>query len=442
MGLGKLLKRTFGKKKSSDKAPKPPKPQTLDMFGVTFGLGANGGIQLGSQELDPQTPTLDEAHGGLGAEASNTFSSMLQAGADIAYNADSPLLPSWAEPEVEGLGSSGIGLGLSRLANLGGNELRRGPSVVDASNGNAAVNEVESAHTTHMVELAQEIGIAGSNRGVFKADPETEGAEASTLYGIGQEAGNSRMAARAVASARLDRALGMNQLSQDTFATMGGEQGVLSPLVEGQALGYGAEGKILDVDKDDETFKRTLCDLQFQDFLSGQVDRHNANIFVGPDGSVKGIDNDMAFGTQDLFRETLEEKGHQIKSMPKHVDAGTAERFMGMDETQFLTAISGREGDPDRLNEDEIGAALDRYWRLQDHVSELAESGGLVDDWSTVHGDDDAFQMVDGKGEGHGWASYLDRVVGYDHNYSRDDQRVAHDTKAKRKKGTRADLFA
>ena len=458
MGLKKAFRNTFGKKKKKTTGGDGPESQ---------GLGGASNVKTSTLQAasdltynidnpmmrtpETVTPHLDEATGlGLGG-ASNVQTSMLQAASDIAYNVDNPMGPSWASAEVTeevdrgpGLGGATRGVGFGSRAKLTGNELRRGTAPVHVDSGKIALNEAESAHTTHMVSMDDEIGLSGSNRGVFKADPETEGAEAASLYNIGQEEGSSRMAARAVASSRLDRALGTNVLSEDTFAEREGQQGVISPLVDGQSLGYGSEGKILDVDQDGETFKRTLSDLQFLDYLTGQVDRHHANIFVGHDGAVTGIDNDMAFGTEDLFKEPgNQEKGHQIKSMPKHIDQGTAAKFQAMDEGQFIAAISGRDTDMQALTEQEIGAAVERFHKLKDHVAEQEATGGLVTNWSTVKGDDDAYNSASTHaGEGRGWGSYLDRAAGYDDQYKAEEKRVAHNTKAPKQKKTRKGLFS
>jgi len=300
-----------------------------------------------------------------------------------------------------------------------------------------------SAHTVHKIDLKSKREDGASNQGFFKADPEIEKAKVGSAAEIGQTKGDSHMAARAVASTRLDRALGTNVLSDDRFAEArvgeskgifskaskesglismdAGGQGVMEPVwssmsqeeigSKGQrAIANGLTNKTVrerdsgyeldvgfeynDINYSDANTQRGLADLQLQDFLTGQVDRHSGNMKFLEDGSVVGIDNDMAFGTKDLrdseevgFRGigsmvTEEHEGKSRLALPSQIDARTGDSVVGMSEEQFRATLGGKEDDPSHLSREEIEQAVGRFLELQMHVEQLAKDDALIKEWT------------------------------------------------------------
>jgi hypothetical protein len=233
------------------------------------------------------------------------------------------------------------------------------------------------------------------------------------------------MAARAVTSSRVDKLLGTDVLTDERFATHGGVTGVTSMMAEGQAIrsdrrvkiGNGSlnEQTYLDVDARGPEFQRSMADLQVNDYLTGQVDRHSGNMFFDPkSGRVRGIDNDLAFG--DLFNENFTSDDAQmakhVKNLPTHIDAETAERILAIDPLDYFSMLEGVEDDPERLTGAEAVGSMDRLLALQEHVEKLLAKkdgadvdvdGTIVDEWN----DETYDEQLGGEAD-----SYLKRTVG------------------------------
>ncbi len=291
----------------------------------------------------------------------------------------------------------------------------------------------ESANKVGSVTYKRNIGQSDTNLGYFKSDGANKVSQEAFGAGIASDPNDMHMSARAVASSRLDKGLGLNVLSHDHFAKHGGEKGVVSAQVRGDAMmtndyadmsqerasGYLDmlnSGQMTDqevenfgnkvtrdesglatgikefqgstfnqnVDLTDYNTLKGLADLQFMDYLTGQVDRHAGNIHVdSASGKVTGIDNDLAFGTNN---DGLEESQNFV-GLPEFVDRMTANRFLAMSEKDFLKVIGGQKGDYGKLSNDEKAAALERYRTLRDHVEKLSEiddetgEDKLVDIW-------------------------------------------------------------
>lgn len=291
-----------------------------------------------------------------------------------------------------------------------------------------------SINDVRQVKYDKPIGSSGQSSGFFKANGQVPMAGNS----MGIENSDGRMASRAVASSRLDRALGTNVLAEEVFAQHDGQVGSVSAMAQGvkptamttnlfeqlavgetaaSAAGnnskkVGADGKVYgltgaryniteDQLRNPET-QKGMSNLGVMDFLTQQADRHMGNIFTDPvTGKVTGIDNDVAFGQENergwsekgqkfWNREKNargQEKGgklvgFELGHLPQQVDAGTGASLLAMTEADFVKSIAGEEGDLQKLNEAEIAAAKERFHVLQDHVAKLQADGKLIETWN------------------------------------------------------------
>jgi hypothetical protein len=213
------------------------------------------------------------------------------------------------------------------------------------------------------------------------------------------------LGARAVTSSRLDQMLGTDSLSEERFTELNGQKGVTSMRAQGAQIrqdtrgpspAEGSEGPLhqgyLDVDFSNPETQRSLANLQVNDYLSGQVDRHSGNLFMDKGGHVRGIDNDLSFG--DRFDTEFQDAGDMskhVRNMPELIDRATAERILAMDQLEYLQMLEGSSSDLEHLSHSEVAAAFDRFVRLQQHVeglllksqgADVDVKGRLVDDWN------------------------------------------------------------
>jgi hypothetical protein len=254
----------------------------------------------------------------------------------------------------------------------------------------------KSANDVRSVEYKRNIGTSGENRGFFKGFAKKTGSDLAGVAGIGttkdgENSKDPRLGARAVGSSRLDRALGLNVLSEEVFSKHGGKRGTTSARVAGNELmttkfnniGHIESQTMAEVDLSKPETQRGFSNLQMMDFLTGQVDRHQGNIFVDPEtGQVSGIDNDLAFGRNQRGTDLRNNYG-----MPEQIDVNTAKAIIGMSEEQFLEVLDGQEGDYQHLEDDEKQAALERFRTARETCTEYERDGKLIETW-----DDSTFQ--------------------------------------------------
>jgi hypothetical protein len=398
MGLVKWLKNKVGGK-SKDKGTTAPPPDNLQ-DPLQDGLGGGGLMGLVGSAVD-----LGKNVGSLPPTPQP------QTGPQVQPETKAKKQPFWKRNKKE--------------KPLKGKEVLKDRHV-KSRNGGAGGG---SANEVQRVSYKRGIGSSGQTEGFFKGDwdhakmnqglPNGDVVNMpGTGYTVGIQDEDARNSARAVASGRVDSLLGTNVVSQDRFAKHGGEVGVVSPMVKGQALAsnvYGdtnlanperkdklnVEYKTKDMAKKanqmaggsykvdgDQVFKRTgvdnrdvdltngrtqqgMANLQLNDYLTGQLDRHQQNIYVDDTGNVTGIDNDLAFGSNYGKDYDTKGAGQHNLGLPTYLDGGTAERIQLMEEEEFLSAIQGKMGDLSYLNEQEIESALGRFRRLKAHVEDL-----------------------------------------------------------------------
>lgn len=160
---------------------------------------------------------------------------------------------------------------------------------------------------------------------------------------------------------------------------------------EGDALVAKTTTVLHDYDK--AATRRELTRLQWFDGNTGQTDRHGGNIFIDKDGTVRAIDNDLAFGSKlkdpnhvhgQTFRATTGRMGimgtlqYQPNSfkgacLPKVIDRELADSILSMKPEDVAQAMAG-------LSEDEIEAEQSRLKMQQDAIKALPEDQILSSD--------------------------------------------------------------
>lgn len=307
-----------------------------------------------------------------------------------------------------------------------------------------------SANRVDVIDYAQPLSDSGSSKGFFKPalQPNAQGAYAiagdTGFTGI-DETKEPHMAARAVASSRLDQALGLNVLAREQHAGHGKEAGNLSAAVPGRetvsnlyefnserspsaplapSMEKAADGKRFSLsrqrynkfDLHKPGIQKGLNDLQWMDAISAQADRHGGNIFIDDSteqGSVHGIDNDLAWGTRGLDKGAdydPTEQGVFNVGLPNQIDQGTASSILGMKAKNLEKILNAKEREDGRkLTPDEIKAAKIRLTAIQEHIKQMKKSGGVVKEWNeATYGK--AMEQVDRSGHRPAPGNYLART--------------------------------
>ncbi len=252
-----------------------------------------------------------------------------------------------------------------------------------------------SAHEVKRVDYAREIGDSGTNEGFFKPTDESSHHESvmGARSGVGRWGANEqtgeeevkeapRLIARSVANTRLDQGLGLDTVAHEFEAKHDGERGVVSAKTDGVA-----SHDVEDIDYSVPETQRSVANLQVFDFLSNQQDRHGGNIFIDQEtGTAKGIDNDISFGKTSI-KENASNHG-----LPSQVDPKMADRVSKMTEKELRKMLSGKKGDYQKLNKEEVDAAVGRLQQLKGHIAETDDEGKskhVVEQW-----DDDTFDAA------------------------------------------------
>ena len=146
-----------------------------------------------------------------------------------------------------------------------------------------------------------------------------------------------------------------------------------------------------DVNTNGKGFK-DLANLQILDYVCGNHDRHEENLFYQFDANgklcgVQGIDNDSAFGALDIDRAVGKNRARNYKFLTnlgnmKAIPADTAKRVLALDENTLKYALRGYG-----LSEPELQAAGQRLKTLQAHLKkslDLARDPKLAGDRTTM----------------------------------------------------------
>jgi hypothetical protein len=271
------------------------------------------------------------------------------------------------------------------------------------------------------------IKIGDSSRGFFKESKSGEDI-GDAARGIGIDEKDPRLAERSVATSRTAEMMGLsNVIAETKFATHAGKSGTVSEAAPGRSIvetsdlevtdpaikaeleknpdtnfgddkgmdPFGCPARYRKDPKDGKVYRKKgtteirshdltnpktqkeLNDLQWVDAITGQVDRHGGNIFIDPStGTVKGIDNDAAFGSQESSDpaqfSTRKLGASHFAGMPTLIDADTARKIEGLDETDFRKRLAPL------LTEAEVEAAISRLKACKQRIQFLRLAGSVV----------------------------------------------------------------
>jgi hypothetical protein len=267
--------------------------------------------------------------------------------------------------------------------------------------GKGAVSE------THVAEMKD------GRQGVFKG----EGALPDECYGYGVDLDHSMSSSREVLSSKVSEMLGSDVIAKSEYGEVEGQRGAFMDFAEGglgvktldmpenlddESARKGSELGLLTpkggwlqsqgLDYSDPVLQQKLIELQINDSITGQVDRHIGNYHVqkGEDGKVTGLtgfDNDGSFAPQyeknsDLQRDDGSRRGHTV-GLPPLMDESQAKRIEELDPVAVYQEVAKH------LTEEEGTAAMLRVWELQTHVQKLRDEGRIVKEWN-----DETYRML------------------------------------------------
>jgi hypothetical protein len=269
-------------------------------------------------------------------------------------------------------------------------------------------------------------------------------------HGPGQKAGyfkptkdeDPQMASRSVVSSQLDQMLGTQALSKETHAEYNGEVGGESTEVPGKVVSENEFNNKLPPamarEIDDQTlqdmpqiYKRTaegtfktsgtrhmrhdfshpetqrsMSNIQIQDAIMGQHDRHGGNIKIDDQHTAHGYDNDLVSldlnnDEQNFDRTGLHSKlpwkrktrdaarvralqavnkqmGKQV-GLPSHIDQATARSVLGLKSKDMIAQLKKNKAQGNLSNE-QLALLRDRYSAVRRYVKAGMAASGQIND--------------------------------------------------------------
>lgn len=203
--------------------------------------------------------------------------------------------------------------------------------------------------------------------------------------------------ARSVASSAVNEALGMKSIAKETIGIDGKGQVVgLSVAAAGSPMLRRPEGgdsheAFLAIDYSDPEIQKGLYDLEAQDYITGQIDRHPGNIFVDPyTKQVTGIDNDLAFPTVDRNQMVAANGGVACKAaqgMPTFLHEDTATKIEAMRPEDLRQSLQNLNlpGQVPGLEAAAIDGAVQRLEQLQEEIKTMRAEGRVVSEFKPEH---------------------------------------------------------
>ena len=226
----------------------------------------------------------------------------------------------------------------------------------------------------------------GGGKAFFKEEKPVDNEYEKQHPGVdtGTQEFNPRFGARSVAMARLDGLLNANILVKTEFATqvrpdasgtMKAKMGIVMEKARGQGVTENLESGLA-TNIQDAVLMRGMSKLQLIDALCGQADRHQGNYYIerndrGEVIGVKGIDNDLSFGTlitdpTDKGSKTF--KG-QYRGIPPLIDEQLGNALLQISASTVQEALNGL------LTSEEIGATLSRLANLKTELQKMKANG-------------------------------------------------------------------
>ena len=215
--------------------------------------------------------------------------------------------------------------------------------------------------------------------------------QATNLKGTVEAIGGDleSLPSRSVATTAVDRALGMNCVATEKVGIDEDRRAVgLSVAVAGAPIlkrpTTAAESEaFLNIDYSDPDIQKGLSDLEAQDYITGQIDRHAGNIFIDPSTkSVRGIDNDLAFPTID--REEMLQDGllaaKAVRGMPHFMHEDTASKIEALSPAELRASLENLPIPPGTpgLEPAAIDGAVERLEKLQAEIKNMRVEGRVV----------------------------------------------------------------
>lgn len=253
--------------------------------------------------------------------------------------------------------------------------------------------ELQSSAAKDMNLYATASPLYGTQNAVAQAPGGRDMVDEATNRKLALGGNPTSLLTRAVATSTVNKALEMDAVAEEKFAVDAkGKASTLSVLVPGAPIltrptKDNPQECYLDVDYSDPDIQKGLYDLEAQDYICGQIDRHTGNIFVDPHSKeVRGIDNDLAFPVVSR-EEMLKDGGVQAKAAPgkpmfMHEDtARKIEALNPEDLRAQLMAIQTPEGVA-ALEPEAVDGAVERLKELQTHVKDLRKQGRVVTEFN------------------------------------------------------------
>ena len=192
-----------------------------------------------------------------------------------------------------------------------------------------------------------------------------------------------RLLERAVFASHLDKELGFNASVGTEFAQHQGEVGIVMEKAGGKTAHSISSNQPPISNPNDKELQRGLINLQLEDAILGQGDRHGGNylIDVAPDGSVrsvKGIDNDFCMG---LTKTQKDSAGLPATvGLPPIIDSDMYKAVMAMDDSTIDRLANGM------FSKEVLDDAKARLKEVKDHCTELQKQGKVIDPdhWGTT----------------------------------------------------------
>lgn len=256
----------------------------------------------------------------------------------------------------------------------------------------AIYDDVQNAASKDCQLLDTVAPLYGSSAAVeFVNDPDMEKATALKQEALGGDP--SSLISRSVASSAVNKALDMNSLADEKIGLDENNNAIgVSVGVSGAAVFVASDNPLvaeqfLDIDYSQDWVQKGLSDLQVQDYITGQIDRHAGNIFIDPQSKqVKGIDNDLAFPVVER-EEMLKGVGMNEKAvlgLPTQIHVDTASKIEALSPAklrQQLESLPKVDGVAP-LEPEAIDGAVERLEKLQSHVKDLRQEGKLINQFN------------------------------------------------------------
>lgn len=203
------------------------------------------------------------------------------------------------------------------------------------------------------------------------------------------EADLSSLPSRSVASSVVNQALKMDSVAEEKYGVdlegnpMGISVGVPGAAIRTRPSDPTEAEAFLDIDYTNPQVQKGLFDLEAQDYITGQIDRHGGNIFIDPHtNEVRGIDNDLAFPVVE--RSEMLKQGDvsnkAVATLPMFVHEDTAAKIKALSPADLRQQLESIEPPPGvaKLEPAAIDGACKRLVELQDHIGQLEAKGALI----------------------------------------------------------------